>query len=115
MSIKSTLNGFLLQILRSSVVEITSCEHTKTIFIIFNLGDALQVSRVEFKNYFFLRIPGEISREDVLPSHTVTGYCIACHKNTKTNFQSHTQFFNTYFPVILSHSCLLFSDHRNCL
>ena len=38
MSIKSTLKGFLLQMLRASVVEITSCEYTKTI-ILFNLGD----------------------------------------------------------------------------
>ena len=36
MSIKSTLNGFLLQMLRSCVVEITPYVYTKTI-LLFNL------------------------------------------------------------------------------
>ena len=38
MSIKSTLEGFLLQMLRASVVDITSCVYTETI-IFFNLGE----------------------------------------------------------------------------
>ena len=32
----------------------------------------------------------------MLPSHTMTGYCIACNKNTKTRFRSNTQFSDTY-------------------
>ena len=42
MSIKSTLNGFLLQMLRLSVDEITLCLYTKTIIIviiIFKFGE----------------------------------------------------------------------------
>ena len=38
MSIKSTLNGFVLQMLRSRFVEITSCIYTKS-RILFNLGE----------------------------------------------------------------------------
>ena len=38
MSPKSTLNGFLRQMMRSSVNEITSCVHTKRT-ILFNLGE----------------------------------------------------------------------------
>ena len=38
LSIKLSLNDFLFQMLRSSVVEITSCVHTKTT-IVFNLGE----------------------------------------------------------------------------
>ena len=63
--------------------------------------------------YFILFLNN--TRRNVLPSHTMTGYSIACNENTKTRFRSRTQFFITYFPVNLSHHGSWVTGHRDSL
>ena len=60
MSIKSTLNGFLLQMLRSIALEITSCVYTKTIIPWIEVNRGRIFSSISKKNcsWFVVAVHG---------------------------------------------------------